>query len=633
MLINKGVCGFINVESKYENDINEFILSDKEKVLLTGCDFFNTEVRKYYTLVECGNIDRLLAFYDGQLHLIEKKFGNYYDAQEQSEIKEFPKSSIFIVVKQYLIQSTEQDFIEKVKKRTPKLGYCYIFTMIFIIIVPLYTNVFNTKLIYGDNYLSFFVVSLLFAAFVFFDFYIKYILHASIKNEVAQNILVLDRYLSRISQFVTVKNFPIKVRQIEQSVPQFWELKPMLYTDCASLVLLFLLMWIFLGVYSLILLLYYVVFGVFASYVRFKVYLNVLSSMSAVGEKFQIYSSIYKNRFDLKFLDDNRITSYTNSVFDKNEQNRESISENNYKWGEINRLNSFCSLFFLFTAYFFAVQGNPSLWGTAIAAMIINGRISSLIVSGVNKFFQFRTCENSIHTSSQSIFSVLKKHDNGLRIKEVNKVTFNEFIPKNLSSGKFVNSELIPGNIYCVEGGVGSGKTSLLRCVSGDLEYSGSLVFNNIEASNLSDEFFCDNICFIQSNKDFVFGNLYENFKIHGVDCISDISKILNEVLKGRVIDQDFLFNTDSSELDISSGERQKLLLNMALFNRKKIVLLDEPTSNLSSLEACMIIDKIKKSNLDSIILIATHDPFVVKQADFVIDMGMSKNKFAVKVN
>ncbi|WP_418114601.1 hypothetical protein RJD40_21055 [Vibrio scophthalmi] len=231
MLMNKGLCGFINVESKYENDISEFISSDKEKLILSGCDFFNIEVNKYYSITDCGNFDRLLAFYDGQLHLIEKKFGNYYDVQEQSEIKEFPKSSFFIVAKQYLIQSTEQEFVDKIKKRTPKLGYYYVLTMFFIIIVPLYTNVFNAKLIYGDNYVSILVVSLLFAVFVFLDFYIKYILHESIKKEITQSILVLDRYLCRVSQYVTVKNFPVKVRQIEQSVPQYWELKPMLYTE------------------------------------------------------------------------------------------------------------------------------------------------------------------------------------------------------------------------------------------------------------------------------------------------------------------------------------------------------------------------------------------------------------------
>ncbi|HGB5170527.1 TPA: type I secretion protein, partial [Salmonella enterica subsp. salamae serovar 42:g,t:-] len=76
-----------------------------------------------------------------------------------------------------------------------------------------------------------------------------------------------------------------------------------------------------------------------------------------------------------------------------------------------------------------------------------------------------------------------------------------------------------------------------------------------------------------------------------------------NLILSKENVDEKFV-----DELNLSNGEKQKILLYLALFKKPEIVFLDESTSYLSTIDALDFLERIKHLYSDSIVIFATHD-------------------------
>jgi len=87
------------------------------------------------------------------------------------------------------------------------------------------------------------------------------------------------------------------------------------------------------------------------------------------------------------------------------------------------------------------------------------------------------------------------------------------------------------------------------------------------------------------------------------------------------------LHRADSYANEISGGERQRGAIARALINRPKLLLADEPTGNVDSKTARLILKKVQDyiKASEGTMLIATHDPNVAAMADVVIEMEDGK--------
>ena len=87
--------------------------------------------------------------------------------------------------------------------------------------------------------------------------------------------------------------------------------------------------------------------------------------------------------------------------------------------------------------------------------------------------------------------------------------------------------------------------------------------------------------------------------------------------------DMGILHRADSYASDISGGERQRGAIARALANHPKLLLADEPTGNVDSKTAKLILKRLERyvETSQGSILIATHDPHVADIADVVIEM------------
>ena len=71
---------------------------------------------------------------------------------------------------------------------------------------------------------------------------------------------------------------------------------------------------------------------------------------------------------------------------------------------------------------------------------------------------------------------------------------------------------------------------------------------------------------------------------------------------------------------ELSTGQRQRVALARALLNRPRLVIADEPTGNLDSVNSDILVDHFREYVADGgSVLLATHDQTVAQRADRVL--------------
>ncbi len=195
-----------------------------------------------------------------------------------------------------------------------------------------------------------------------------------------------------------------------------------------------------------------------------------------------------------------------------------------------------------------------------------------------------------------------------LNLENANIYQQNSLILKN------VNLTLREGEFYYLIGKTGSGKSSLLKILYGDLpllEGNGEVVGFDLNSLKTRD------IPFLRRN----LGIIFQDFKL--LDD-RDIHDNLEFVLKATgwknkeerenrieevLLKVGMLENINKRTFELSGGEQQRVAIARALLNNPKLILADEPTGNLdpkTSLEVMNLLNQIHKSG--NTILMATHD-------------------------
>ena len=177
-----------------------------------------------------------------------------------------------------------------------------------------------------------------------------------------------------------------------------------------------------------------------------------------------------------------------------------------------------------------------------------------------------------------------------------------------------VNLTINNGDFYYLIGKTGSGKSSLMKTLYGDLKLqrgSGSIV--GFDLKNLKEKeipylrrkigiVFQD---FKLLNDRTVFGNLEFVLKATGWKNKDEIKAKITEVLEKVGLGKQYYKKT----FELSGGEQQRVAIARALLNDPELILADEPTGNLdpkTSLEVMQLLNQIHLSG--KTILMATHD-------------------------
>lgn len=171
-----------------------------------------------------------------------------------------------------------------------------------------------------------------------------------------------------------------------------------------------------------------------------------------------------------------------------------------------------------------------------------------------------------------------------------------------------VNFIVNKGELYCIVGGNGSGKTTAINNIAGLLKpYRGKIIIDgvNINKKDLPEH----TIGYLPQNPTLLF---YEDSVIKDLrDVFKNAKdKELKEKKMWQLIDElgikDIL---EQHPYDISGGEQQKVALIKLLINEPKILLLDEPTKGLDSSAKETFANILKHLiNQDITIILISHD-------------------------
>lgn len=177
-----------------------------------------------------------------------------------------------------------------------------------------------------------------------------------------------------------------------------------------------------------------------------------------------------------------------------------------------------------------------------------------------------------------------------------------------------INLDIKKGDFNYIIGKTGSGKSSLMKTLYGDLPLQigeGSIVDFNLRKLKEKDIPFLRRKIgivfqdFQLLNDRSVYNNLFFVLKATGWKGKNQMDVKINEVLE-KV---DMKTKGFKMPYQLSGGEQQRVAIARALLNTPEMILADEPTGNLdpkTSVEIMNVLEEINKAGIT--ILMATHD-------------------------
>ena len=182
------------------------------------------------------------------------------------------------------------------------------------------------------------------------------------------------------------------------------------------------------------------------------------------------------------------------------------------------------------------------------------------------------------------------------------------------------------GEFLAIMGSSGSGKTSLLNCISTiDTPDSGSIIFEDFDIVQAKESQLADyrakNISYIFQAYNLVETlTVYENIilplQIQG-KSIKQYQQKIDDIMKKLAIQN--LKNKFPNQL--SGGQRQRVATARALIDDSKLLIADEPTGALDSANSENLMSLLQEINASFgiTILLVTHDPAAAKYSSRMV--------------
>ena len=183
-------------------------------------------------------------------------------------------------------------------------------------------------------------------------------------------------------------------------------------------------------------------------------------------------------------------------------------------------------------------------------------------------------------SSSREGSETLNKLENGIRLENV---SFAYEPGKTVLHG--INAEFEAGRAYALVGGSGSGKSTLLNLLmAAETNYSGHILADGIELSDISTESLYGTMAAIQQNV-FVFNaSIKDNVSMFRDFPKTEMDEAIARAHLGALIrerGEDYLCGENGSGL--SGGEKQRISVARSLLKKSSVLLADEVTAALDA--------------------------------------------------
>lgn len=194
-----------------------------------------------------------------------------------------------------------------------------------------------------------------------------------------------------------------------------------------------------------------------------------------------------------------------------------------------------------------------------------------------------------------------------IKFKKVSKI-----YPPDIKALHGIEFDIEPGEFISIVGQSGAGKSTLLKLMTGeDKPTDGDILIEELSLQDLTPEdlpYLRRKIGVVYQDikllpKKTVFENVAFAMEVGGADNEKiqiEVPKILEVVGMERRL--------DAFPAELSGGERQRVAIARALAHKPPLLLADEPTGNLDSINAWEIIQLLLKINrIGTTVILATH--------------------------
>ena len=245
---------------------------------------------------------------------------------------------------------------------------------------------------------------------------------------------------------------------------------------------------------------------------------------------------------------------------------------------------------------------------------------------------------NNLHhtlASGNRVLDLLEEEPVTMDVKEGNENCSGKIVCDGITFGYDVDAakilsdfqaEFTEHKIHGILGKSGCGKSTLLKLLMRFFETEkGKILYGEEDVNTIKTESLRKHISYV-TQETFLFQDTIENnIKIAKADAGRD--EVISAAKKASI--HEFImslpegYDTKLAELgdSVSGGERQRIGLARAFLHDSDVIFLDEPTSNIDSLNEGIILKSLEKEREDKTIILVSHRQSTMSVADKVIAM------------
>jgi ABC-type multidrug transport system fused ATPase/permease subunit len=238
----------------------------------------------------------------------------------------------------------------------------------------------------------------------------------------------------------------------------------------------------------------------------------------------------------------------------------------------------------------------------------------------------------------QQYFSQFQIHDDNpnknFTVKNGSVVLKNVSINYKRNNDKIYNvlnnfNATINGNqIIGLTGNIGSGKTSVIKAIAGLVKYEGDILIDGQNIKYFNYDAVMKHIAYIPQHP-----KMFDTTVFHNIAYGTELTEqqIWTKLKKLNVAN---IFHGFSNKLqtnvgkegnNLSGGQRQLIAIIRAVIQNKQILLLDEPTSSLDTVNKKIVINLFKELT-DRTLIIVSHDQDIINIFNKTIDFNKKIN-------
>ena len=199
-------------------------------------------------------------------------------------------------------------------------------------------------------------------------------------------------------------------------------------------------------------------------------------------------------------------------------------------------------------------------------------------------------------------------------------------IRNDTTINQHINFNVTPGKHVCITGETGSGKSSILKILSTNIDnYTGSVLFNDIPLKSLDINKIRKDISCIDDNQEIFYGTIYENITLGRKDIpFKNVVDVTKKVGLAKLVDnlpdsyQHLILN---SEHVFSGTDRVRLFLARTMISNPKLVLTEDIFSNLKPENSKLLLDTLFEYCKNKTLIIVSNNEQVIRRCDSVINL------------